>query len=58
MTDEEIVVSEPDVSLYTRTSRCERIVQRYLAPIIIVRMAGNWYDVSTEICGIVFFCLR
>ena len=58
MTDEEIVVREPDIGLDARASSRERIVQRYLAQIIVVRMARDWDDISAEVGGIVCLCFR
>ena len=58
MTNKEIIVSEPDVGLYARASRCERIVKRHLAPVVVVRMARDWDDVSAEVRGVMCLCLR
>ncbi len=58
MTNEEVIVREPNVGFDARTSGRERVVQRYFAPVIIVRMARDWGDVAAEIRGIMCFCLR
>jgi hypothetical protein len=50
MTDEQlIIVGQPDVCLDTDTSRCESIVQRNSAPVVVVRMTALWDDVTTEV---------
>ena len=52
MTNEEVLVGEPNVGFDAGTSSRERVVQRHSAPVVIVRMARDWGDVAAEIRGV------
>ena len=56
MTDKNIIIGESDIGLDARAPSRERIVQRYLAPVIIVRMARDWDDISTKVDETMCLC--
>lgn len=58
MSDQEIAVTEPDVGFDAYAPGLKRIVQGYLAFIVVVRMAGYGDDASTEIGRIVRQAIR
>ena len=46
----ELLVKHPNIGLDADTSRRYSGEQRYLSPVIIVRMACDRYDVTCEVC--------
>lgn len=53
MSNQKIVVTEPDIRFDAYTPGLKRIVQRYMTFIVVVRVAGYWDNASTEFCRIV-----
>ena len=54
----EFLVEEPHISLNADTAGMDGFVERDFAPVVVVRMAGDGFDVAGEISGPVREALR
>ena len=44
-----VVLGQPDICFDAGTSYCQRCIQRYSAPVVVVRVAVLRYDIATEV---------
>ena len=49
--DIQLLVEEPHISFYANTTCMDGFVQRYFAPVVVVRMAGNGPNVAGKVGG-------
>jgi hypothetical protein len=52
------VVHEPDVGFHTGTSEVQRFVEWYLAPVVVVAVTLQRFDVASDCCWISCRCIR
>jgi len=49
--DVQLLIEEPHISFYANTTCMDGFVQRYFAPVVVVRMAGNGSNVASKVGG-------